>query len=218
MTIYILDNDPKKIAESLDNRSLDKMIKAIAQVLCNVHWTQPIDKMSYKIPLMSVNSDKCIWSQWARECVENYKYLVELGLTLDREWENRFSFKYATVTKHHKLFKALLWARDNVPGLPEVGDYGYVGSFSITQIPLVIPRRHIKNVEITNPEKCGHIENYVYAYRNYYLDKLKKGIENKLSKECTEHDCCIYAKKGYCIKENIKPLWARRNKPDWLSI
>ncbi len=37
MTIFILDHDPKKIAEMLDDKSLTKMIKDVAQVLCDAH-------------------------------------------------------------------------------------------------------------------------------------------------------------------------------------
>ena len=36
--IYILDEDPKKCAEYLDDRSLDKMINDISRVLAHIHY------------------------------------------------------------------------------------------------------------------------------------------------------------------------------------
>lgn len=137
--IYILDEDPKKTAEYLDDRSLGRMIKAIAQVLCNAHHEQSdyIDDPDYfdtNIPLewdgfilkKTKNSE---WSQWARQCRANYLYLVELALSLCRENVERFT-NWVTIhdldceTKDPREFYkkqlTIEWARDNVPDLPRV--------------------------------------------------------------------------------------------------
>jgi hypothetical protein len=114
--IAILDNDPKKCAEMLDDKSLDRMIKDIAQVLCNAHYflSEGDYKKNYTAPLpLSAPNNKFIWiwSQWARECVANYKYLTELGIECNYEYQERFN-------KLHNSNLVIHWAYDNVPDLP----------------------------------------------------------------------------------------------------
>ncbi len=113
MTIYILDNDPVKCASYLDDKSLDRQIKSIAQVLCNVHHYQSFFKgngdYANGVPLISSDKqDLQKWSHWARECPENYGYLCELGTACCNEWQYRFSTL-------HKNEKVIHWAIENSP-------------------------------------------------------------------------------------------------------
>lgn len=113
MTIYILDNDPVKCAQSLDDKSLNKMIKDIAQVLCNVHRKIEFDKHYMyvtNIPLKPTDWDSK-WSQWARECRANYLYLVDLLETCLGE----YSFRKLPCKFYFKFFNITIWARDNCP-------------------------------------------------------------------------------------------------------
>lgn len=138
MTIFILANDPKRRAEYLDDESLDKMIKDISQVLCNVHHDLLDEKenlinkrtdleiipsnfhwecMHKEIPLDSIFVSKnglLEWSRWARECLANYNYLVGLGLLC------LFEYRYVRHggIKQHKFHHVINFARDNVPDLP----------------------------------------------------------------------------------------------------
>src|SRR3954464_3197699 len=98
--IYILDNDPAKCAQMLDDKSLDKMIKDITQALRTVYLDSiihPLDKgrecwndavmhlgQGQWVPKEKSNHEK--WSIWARECKANYLYLVEMGLACLSEW------------------------------------------------------------------------------------------------------------------------------------
>lgn len=211
MTIYILDSDPHLAAQYLDDRSLNTMIKDVAQVLCNAHWlfcriTYPefdaTNGAEYKfntalIPLKEKNIYNG-WSQWARECKANYEWLVELGIDLDCEWTFRFGYEPGKLDKHHKLWNVLLWARDNVPDLPScVGKQRCTPDCTSTRcnwdnetksLPLVMPNKYQNNVAYDQPF-------VICYYRNYYLAKLSKWCGKKL----------MYA-------------WTNRKKPEWLSI
>jgi hypothetical protein len=134
MKIYILDTDTAKCAEMLDDESLNKQIKALAQVLCNVHFSQCTlstkrDDKFDSIPLTPKNLND-VFTTWVRECVANYKYLAKLGLACCEEWNYRFGlgdnyitdFSTGTVewrwdTDPHKSQPVIEWARDNVPDL-----------------------------------------------------------------------------------------------------
>lgn len=230
MTIYILDNDPKKIAEYLDDKSLDKMIKDIAQVLCNVHCSFIAENnKEYKPDIMQLIDvfklkdyfiknplklyDK--WTQWARECVANYKYLVNLGYALCDEWQLRCTYKYGE-SKHHKLRQVLAWALLFEPILPAgemlcTADMPSSNSIDImTPFPLVMPKSYIKEAEVANPEKWGHIDNCMYAYRVYYQANLKKTLLKELQKE----------KKKWTGEKWVGSSieWTRRFQPEWIML
>ena len=125
--IYILDQDLAKSAQALDDKSLDKQIKDIAQVLCNVHEeriakankiienakqggnTELQRNMSFYLmeqlikydidpPLKyKTNKKLLLWSKWARTCKANYLYLVEYGLVCVFEWEHRHDEKFDNI-------------------------------------------------------------------------------------------------------------------------
>lgn len=115
MIIYPFD--PKE----LDDKALDKQIKAIAHVLCNVHFKIAFNKKSpdgldtldflsslvKDIPLkQKIESQKndlrydFPYSNWASECRGNYLKLVDMGWKASDEYSKRFScencyFKHA---------------------------------------------------------------------------------------------------------------------------
>jgi hypothetical protein len=137
MTIY-----PLPPAE-LDDKTLETQIKAIAQVLCNVHH-KPIaglinqsifDKrtklelfeQAKLIPLRETSLDLTnAYVTWALECRANYNELVKMGLACCDEYTWRSSAPYCigdTIFAKNKTFykyrSVIEWARDNVPELPE---------------------------------------------------------------------------------------------------
>lgn len=139
--IYILDTDPKKIAEYIDDNSLDNIIKDISQALCNVHYELQMfgfDKTK-EIPLdvsIDYTHHTIEWSLWATKCVANYEYLVELGLECCYEYWFRFVGKCPCCEEgyeeldciclplngqnelSHKMQKIIDWVQNNIPDLP----------------------------------------------------------------------------------------------------
>lgn len=104
--IYILDEEIKKCAQYLDDRALKRMIKDIAQTLCNAHYYgEDKDK-----PPLEFSNKKSIaeWVTWIEDSRANYLRLVELGLACCDESYHRhgitdFNVEYRNI---------MLWARD----------------------------------------------------------------------------------------------------------
>jgi len=190
--IYILGT-PQETAQALDDKSLDRMIKDIAQVLCNVHWLdhairyspnlERFEKLENSVPLKEKSLNTCSWSQWAKDCEANYLYLVELGLELMVE-----HVYPRCLGPTNKYMEAILWAKGNVPVL--TGDEYMTCPL---YFPLVMPKKYYR----CNCDEKGYFRcdwgseqiNTIESYRNYYRSKLK-GSE----------------------------VWTRREKPDWLNL
>lgn len=211
--ILILHENATELAKMLDDTQLDKQIRAIAKILNQFNGF-----MKYEL------DDE--WSKWVRTCRANYLKLVEIGVACCREWIFRFSddeFErvenidnihkaYLHLYNPHKLQPVIEFARDNVPELPTDNEEpdGYACTFhNGTPIPAAIPKKFIT---------CYFVEEaIILSYIAYYRALLQKRIKIKTSKRCFKHDCCIYAEKGYCIRQNIMPLWTRRSIPDFLA-
>lgn len=218
MTIYILDNDPKKCAEMLDDRSLNCMIRDIAHVLCNVHWILYPENNPPLKPKMD-----CDFSRWARNCVANYKYLLELGQQCCIELNYRMK---GLRENQIKLEKILLWTGNNIPDLQNRDNelecechqcYECFKTFH-QPFPLVMPNKYIDNGY--KYQQDDMIDCIIDSYRDCYQAKLTKEKRLKLKKKCG-HDSCWYSnnnQNGMCHKQNLEPFWTNRNKPEWLSI
>ncbi len=226
--IYILDQDPKKCAEMLDDKSLDKMILDIAQVLCNVHHIKSseyckdgriVSDTEYfsivsKIPL-SYKHDKgkitalLKWTRWARECKANYLGLVELGDNLLVEHEYRGG---AWKGKERNVVKAIFWARDNVPDLPvcgckiesndpEIQELMGCGFPTPLPFPLVIPKKSYvyKNNRDTRYALALNAIDRIESYRDYYKSNITAYIRRSSGKSFAE-----------------PVIWTNRSKPEWL--
>lgn len=191
MTIYILSQDHAETAKWLDDKSLDRQIKDISQVLCNVYrtWcddTYQLFTPEYQfntdtIPLKRISNDQQFkWFVWARDCKKNYLWLVDLLYQCLIEYRLRIS--------GHKMYKVLCFARDNVPDLPEYF------SGRISELPLVMPKKHIGRIVMWTNNIA------IELYRNYYQAKLESRFKNK-------HPCDV---------TNIK--WTRRDIPLWLKL
>jgi hypothetical protein len=236
MTIYILDNDPKKIAEYLDDNSLDKMIKGIAQVLCNVHHDliedrffesakysghckNVRDKWKLEIPLKSICVSKnglLQWSQWARECTANYFYLVELAEICSRELNSRFE---GLTQKQIDNEKILIWARDNVPDLPNKTVNLKIENFNHTEadIPVICPPKYMLSTmyRTTLLGQEHQVIDIILSYQNYYraklLSKWLKSNENSINNNGDRYSTITYNTK-------FEPKWTKRNKPEGLEL
>ena len=111
MNIFVLDKDPKKCAEYHNDKHVVKMILETAQLLCGVHH---MAESKLDIPYrLSHKNHPC--SIWARECIENYVWLCDLGMELCKEYTYRYG-------KRHKSQDIIEWCITNHPPLKETGD------------------------------------------------------------------------------------------------
>ena len=108
MNIFVLDQDPKVCAKYHNNKHVVKMILETAQLLCGVHhMVESKIEIPYKL---SHKNHPC--SIWARECIENYVWLCDLGMELCLEYTYRYGKTHSTDTK---LREALAKLPDNIP-------------------------------------------------------------------------------------------------------
>lgn len=146
MNIFVLDTDPIKASVYHNDKHVVKMILEYAQLLCGVHHMteQVTEEVPYKL---SHKNHPC--SIWARECLENYIWLCDLGMAVAREYTHRYN-------KTHKSQAVIEWCYDNLPDLPELGD--------ITPFALAMP------------DECK-TDDPVESYRKYYM-MYKQTIAN----------------------------------------
>ncbi|MFZ3138493.1 MAG: hypothetical protein WA126_14010 [Thermodesulfovibrionales bacterium] len=164
--IYILDREPAKCAEYYCNKHITVKILEITDILYGTyaissHRGSDSDDVrqsgsdfikdylkgypSHKAWLTEEGSQKHPSFSWARESVQNYRWLAELGYALCQEYTYRWG-------KKHKYEDYISWLKNNEPQLPDIG---------LTQFPLVMPRRFKS-------------EDPVESYRQFYMvDKQK---------------------------------------------
>lgn len=244
--------------EELDDKALGKMISAIAQTLCSVHWHIVINAPQHasdeeliawgrqretlagfftqlKIANASIPYSPDEWTSWARSCRANYTRLLEYGMACCREYiyrnsgiENFSGLKpiIANVPyKKHKHHDVIAWLGDNVPDLNDWGTFAENGERISLQepalFPLVMPDK-FKRLTSYNPDNWHppeHIDNIIYAYRNYYAHLLQKAARKKC-KNCAgipcvaDHYCKDCGCDGYITQA---PVWSRREKPSFLG-
>ena len=107
MNIFVLDEDVRKCAEYHNNSHCVKMVLETAQLLCGVHHMTA--QVTLQVPYrLSHKNHPC--SIWARECIENYIWLCNLGIELAKE----YTFRY---DKRHKSQDVIEWCIENKPQL-----------------------------------------------------------------------------------------------------
>jgi hypothetical protein len=144
MNIFILDEDPKTCAQMHCDKHCVKMILETAQLLCGVHHIiEPSVDIPYKL---SHKNHPC--SIWARECIENYVWLCDLGVELCKEYTHRYN-------KRHKSQDIIEWCIVNTPNLLENG--------KMTPFKLAMP------------DECKIYGDAISSYRKYYID-FKSGF------------------------------------------
>jgi len=137
MNIFVLDKDPVKCAQYHNDKHVIKMILETAQLLCSVHHSvNPDNNAPYRAT--HLNHPSAIW---ARESIQNYNWLIELGIELGYEYTHRYG-------KHHKSIEVIEWCASNIPDIPH--DIG------LTPFALAMP------------EECKIGNDAVASYRKYY--------------------------------------------------
>lgn len=197
MLIYILGSQ-KETAQALDDKSLEKMIKALAQVLCGCHQAIP-EYWAFKNTKIHLK-----WISWACECLANYEYLLMLLDDLLKEYNFRFLDNYTVDTIFNRLFNIFLFLRDNAPDLPNYLLTCYPPKLpSHTAFPLVMPNKYrVKEMEIIEGgvrEVSDQHDAVIESYRNYYSATLYKNLKR-------QHE------------PKIAPSWTRREKPKWINL
>lgn len=222
--ILILSQDVAELASMLDDKQLDKQIKAVAQALCDIHYIllseqkpSNLVELIGNIPLPS-KYFYCPFRKWGMECRSNYLKLVEIGLACCDEWVYRFpvqledceSYEEAEMYEHKKQ-SVIMWARDNVPDLPKNEHWKMVDTNrdnalfhpyeEVTPYPH-IPKK-VYDYWYVNAFYCEDQEikeNATYlAYRDYYRAILQKRKEKKI-----KHDFCGGTGEGFWEGNNCE--------------
>lgn len=237
-SVVIYPLSPKE----LDDKTLAKQIKAIAQVLVNASiWTmdlpntEKVNDAFKNNPYVDQNSitsftvDKIYneYVHWARECRANYLKLVEMGFTCFSEYRCRGLINRDEYDSVYEYERILEWAHDNIPDLPEKLDC--VGLPAIDTDPdfmmdfPVPPKEYIVMELVHYGEYPIHHEriNFLESYRNYYRAQLHKTIkcgmcvgEGSYLVDEGESICLWCNGVGYTQK---RFLFTRREMPEYLK-
>ena len=139
MNIFVLDNNIKECAKYHINCHSTKMCVEYSQLLCSAHW---VTNSQYLIPYkLSHKNHPC--ALWVRECIENYNWLCELGLSLCEEYTYRYG-------KRHKSQDVIEWCLSHKPNIPTNG--------GITKFALAMPDKY-------------KVNDAVESYRLYYINE-----------------------------------------------
>jgi hypothetical protein len=110
MNIFFLDEDIKTCAEYHVDKHVVKMRVELAQLACTAHYIGGTNPEHIPWRPTHRNHPSAIWT---RETIQNYSYVVLLGLALCDEFEHRFG------KKHQVTREVLDWLSNNLPNLPD---------------------------------------------------------------------------------------------------
>lgn len=105
MNIFYICADPISAAQQLADDHIRKMQIESAQMCSTAHWESG-SQAPYKRAHVNHPSTK-----WVRESIQHYRWLVQHGLEICKEFTKRYG-------KPHKTQEVLTWLRDNEPNLP----------------------------------------------------------------------------------------------------
>jgi hypothetical protein len=147
MNIFVLDENIKKCAQYYNNKHCIKIIEEIKQMICTNHNISGTSLS--KIPTTNEKIFKPCYqnhpvTKWVRESLSNYKWAVELGLELCKEYTYRYG-------KIHKSQKVLEWCKNNLPNILDIGLTPFAQAM---------------------PDYCKR-ENAIDAYRFYYMNEKR---------------------------------------------
>ena len=138
MNIFFLHMNPKICATFHVDKHVVKMCLETLQILCSVYL---LTESEYKPPYkLTHKNHPC--NVWARESIDNFKWLVQLGIELCKEYTHRYQ-------KNHKCEQYIvdMAKKENYPNLPNKG---------FTPPAQAMPQQY----KDKNP---------VVAYRHYYF-------------------------------------------------
>lgn len=144
MNIFYIDSNPIIAAHMLADSHIRKMQIESAQMCSTAHHMNPSDPSI--LPLIykktHFNHPSTIW---VRQSIQHYNWVIEHGLEICNEFEERYE-------KVHATSKILTLLKSVIPNIPDIG---------FTPPPLCMPDQY---------KTADHVE----AYRNFYIeDKVK---------------------------------------------
>src|SRR5574343_784154 len=143
MNIFVLDKDQSKAALYTCDRHVVKMLVETAQILSTVHHLR---NSSLKNIVYKPTHIKHPCVIWCNQNIANYKWLIDLFVELEKQYELRYN-------KKHLSFRLLYVVLKNTPSeLPE-GD--------LTDFAMAMPEKY-KSTDV------------VESYRNYYIGEKAK--------------------------------------------
>lgn len=90
MNIFVLDKSPEQAAQYHCDKHVVKMPLETAQMLCAVHWRYGNE------PPYALSHPNHPCTLWAGQTVENYRWLVRLGLALCSEYTHRYGKRHGS--------------------------------------------------------------------------------------------------------------------------
>ncbi|MCK8826039.1 pyrimidine dimer DNA glycosylase/endonuclease V [Fuchsiella alkaliacetigena] len=136
MNIFVLDEDVKKCARYHTDKHVIKMILETAQLLSAAHHLT--GNKSDELYRLTHKSHPC--TKWVVKSINNYRWLVDLGLELCQEYTYRYG-------KTHKTQEKLEWLKNNEAELPDIDR---------TEFVKCMPDQY-------------KVNSVVESYRNYYI-------------------------------------------------
>lgn len=148
MNIFVLHENPSIASTMHVDKHIVKMPLETAQLLCTVNWL-----LNNPAPYKATHKNHPC-TIWARQSIQNYLWLCELGLELCKEYQFRYN-------KNHKCKDIIEWCIENKPELPDN---------NLTMYALAMP----DEFKVENDA--------VASYRNYYIG-AKSHIHNWKNRE-----------------------------------
>lgn len=143
MNIFVLHQSPRLCAQWHCDTHVVKMILETAQLLYSVWWITHPDEIPEGAYKLSHKNHPC--AIWARQSVQNYRWLCMLGQWLCHEYTYRYG-------KIHKTHAHIEWLTDHIPLLPLIG---------CTPFVLAMPDQYKD-------------ENPILSYRTFYAESKCK--------------------------------------------
>jgi hypothetical protein len=141
MNIFVLHENTSIASEWSVDKHVVKMPLETAQMLCTAHHKVNADADTpYKA---THKNHPC--NLWLVESIENYRWLVSLGLSLC----NEYSYRYGKI---HKCQEVIEWCKVNEPQLPQTNKTEYATAM---------------------PDEYKIPNNPILSYRNYYINAKK---------------------------------------------
>jgi hypothetical protein len=179
MNLFFLDVDPKKSAEYHCDKHVVKMILELTQMLYTAHHLNGTPDQSYldKYGYRAISNPKHPTSVWVRVSLENYKYTVNVGLLLSKEYTYRYN-------RVHSCESHLVWLEKMLPvSFPYIHKFNNVQEHFIyyqgSKNPVVLSYTSgfellgLTPIPLAMPDKYKLDNDTIKSYRCYYVNDKK---------------------------------------------
>jgi hypothetical protein len=162
MNIFILSWCVEECARFHFDRHVVKMILEMAQILSTAHYLLPlyqIDQTTFENIYKPINKKHpcCVW---VSEHVNNYRYTVELGLALCKEYTFRYEGRV------HKTERVLKFLKENEPPshlFTKCKSKNFIGKYKVTEpMQAMPPRFRVEGDVITSYMQYYHADSKAY--------------------------------------------------------